>query len=309
MSAMIDLISVPSDAGAMNGTMLGPKALSDALSRALFAAGYGYHQVVHQDLADRTGFPKVEALHRPSRGKVKRKREVVAVANLTATVVGESLERDGFPTVLGGDHSIAMGSGRAALEFACKHRKRIGLLWIDAHYDAHTDKTTPSHNANGMPLATLLGYGARAFRPQKIAFLPAHVLHVGAGERDCEPEEKALLQELGVALVHASEFRRHNWALPWHALTAFLARVDLVWVSFDLDAVNRIYAPGVHLQSEHGLHKLTLLWLAQHVARSGKLLGLDIMEHKPGAEEYDEAGVGKTAMLASEFLLALLGKS
>ena len=308
MPRSIYLLSVPSDAGALNGTDLGPESLLNALPPALFGAGYGYHKVVRRDLGEQTGFPGTAALHRRSRGKVHRKREVVQVANMTAQAVRESLNWDAFVAVLGGDHSIAMGSCRGALEFARSRGKTLGLLWIDAHYDVHTHLSTLSHNANGMPLATLLGYGPPCFRPGRQAFLPEHVLHLGAGEKDCEPPERALLEQLGVRMIPAKDFRQLNVAVPWRALVQLLARVDLVWVSFDLDAVNRVHAPGVHLRSENGLTKMTLLWIAGHVAQSRKLCGVDIMEHKPSAEEYDGDGRGKTAMLASEFLLTLLGK-
>ncbi|MEK7118373.1 MAG: arginase family protein, partial [Patescibacteria group bacterium] len=120
--------------------------------------------------------------------------------------------------------------------------------------------------------------------------------------------ERALLETLGVPMISAKDFHQLNLVTPWTALTSFLNRVDRVWVSFDLDAADRKFAPGVHLQSDGGLSRSILLWLAGHVAISGKLLGADIMEYKPSAEEFDEEGRGKTATLAADFLLRLLGR-
>lgn len=303
-SPPIDLLGVPSEAGAQNGTSGGPQALSTPLISRLAGAGFFAR---YRDLGEHACFPKTVQSLRTPRGKVYCQKEVAQAADITAPYTHASLARGCMPFVLGGDHSIAIGSGRGALEFANAQGKKLGLLWIDAHYDAHTHKTTHSHNANGMPLATLLGYGPRVFRPINQAFLPKHVLHLGAGETDCEPEERALLEMLGVTTISARQFHKEQLVLAWKALSSFLERVDLIWVSFDLDAADRSLTPAVHLRSDGGLTRPELLWIAGHVANSGKLCGADVVEYKPGAEEYDDEGVGTTARFAGDFLLRLLG--
>ena len=302
MPRQIDLVGVPSEAGAQNGTSGGPDALSPVLLRALRDAGVSaaYDNIEeHADTLD-----LFNAKGKP-RGKVRYQKKVAQIAALTSRCVLTSLCRGNIPVVLGGDHSVAIGSGRAALQFSGIKGKKIGLLWIDAHYEAHPHETPHSHPANGLPLATLLGFGPKVFRPAQDAFAPENVLHLGACTADCEPEERRLLRKLKVSMFPAKKLMR-NPMPGWIAALDLFKRVDLVWVSFDLDAMNQADAPAVHLRNKVGLNRAFLLWLVTHIAIGKKLCGVDIVEYKPGNEEYDENGIGKTAILASEFLLLLL---
>lgn len=303
MNRPIYFIGVPSEAGALNGTREGPYAFQNTLNSAFWGAGYF---PVFEDVANQRDFPDIEKLSRRSRAKVRRKQAVAKVADVVARRTPEVLSGGRLTCVLGGDHSVVIGSGRAALEFARNSEKKLGLIWIDAHYDAHTQETTRSHNANGMPLATLLGYGPPMFRPTGLSFSPEQVVHLGAGTTYCEPEEKALLDRIGVRNFSMKEL--HRDPMPaWIAALALVDRSDLVWVSFDLDAVDRAFAPAVHLQSDGGFDRNLLLWFAEYLQVSRKLLGVDVVEYKPSNEEYDEKGEGKTARLAADFLLTLIG--
>lgn len=317
MHRAVDLIGVPSEVGGQNGTASGPDVLGPPLLRALSEAGLAaaYHHV--RGLQD---FPSPSDVSRKPRGKVYYQKRVAAVADLVADCTFTSLCREHLPVVLGGDHSIAIGSQRSACNPDLLKGRTVGLVWIDAHYDAHTEETTRSHNANGMPLATLLGFGPRAFLPSRWeadgkklrrqpcqVFRPEHVLHLGVGETDCEPEEKALLDRLGVRIFAARGLHKNFWTAG-AALKALLERVDLVSVSLDLDAIDRTFAPAVHLQSDGGITRTMLLCLADEVAMSKKLWSVDIMEYKQSAEEYNENGEGRTVALARDFLLRLLGR-
>lgn len=303
MSRRIDLLSVPSEWGALNGTSGGPDLLREPLHLALTSAG---HRVVYEDISDQSGFPILKKPIRKSRGRVHHKREVAKVADIVAGRTRWSLENGGKPFVLGGEHSISMGSVRAALEFARAQKKKLGLIWFDAHDDAHTGETTHSGNANGMPFATLLGYGPRIFRPTGQAFSPAQVIHLGAGTKDVEPEEEELLDRLGVRRFSATELHRHIEP-AWIASLALVDWADYIYVSLDLDVMDRSVAPAVHLQRDDGMSRKTALWLAEFTQVSHKLIGLDIMECKRANEEFDEEGRGKTATFAADFVLTLLG--
>jgi len=317
MSRRIDLVGVPSEAGAQNGTSGGPAVLSPYLQSVLVREGFS---VTCDNIRNSASAPKLfETMGKP-RGEVRYQKKIAGIACLTADRVFTSLCRGDLPVVLGGDHSIAIGSQRAACDPDVLKGRTVGLIWIDAHYDAHTEKTTQSHNANGMPLATILGHGPRAFRPsrwepngQKLrrascqAFRPEHVLHLGAGEADCEPEEKALLTSLGVNMFSASELQQ-NLMPAFRALEQLFQMVDLVSVSFDLDAVDKRLAPAVHLPSHGGLTAVELFWISGLVAISKKLWCVDIVEYKRANEKYGEDGIGKTARLAGDVLLRLLGK-
>jgi len=138
-------------------------------------------------------------------------------------------------------------------------------------------------------------------------FLPENVLHLGAGTTDCEREEKVFLDTLGVRTFSAKELNR-NCFPAWTALKELSAKVSALSVSFDLDAIDKVSAPAVHLRSNGGLTRTGSLWLCGEIAKSGKLRTIDLVEYKPSAEEFDEDGVGRTIRLARDLLLRLLGR-
>jgi arginase len=318
MSRLIDLIGVPSEAGGQNGTSSGPDVVGPYLASLLAEEQDLFAQ--YWNVRDHAHAPHLFMLRGKKCGNVYYKEKIAKIANLTAGCVSASLAVGHLPVVLGGDHSVAIGSGRAACDPNLLGGKTVGLIWIDAHYDAHTDVSSQSHNANGMPLATLLGHGLELFRPPQVkhdgvaaytlpcpSFLPEHVLHLGAGGTDCEPEEKEFLDRLNVKMFSAKELI-HDCVPAWMAIRDLLQKVDTVVVSFDLDAVDRAFAPAVHLQSCGGITRTLLLLIAEEVALSGKLRSVDIMEYKPAAEEFESNGVGRTLCLAGDFLLRLLGR-
>lgn len=318
MFRQIDLIGVPSEAGGQNGTSGGPDVIGPFLAQLLSGERDLFAQ--YWNIRDHAHSPYLFMQRGKKCGNVYYQKKIAKIADMTAGHVSASLAVGHLPVVLGGDHSVAIGSGRAACDPDFLHKKTVGMIWIDAHYDAHTEKTSHSHNANGMPLATLLGHGLELFRPSRIkhdgvgkytvpcpTFLPQNVLHLGAGTVDCEPEEMELLDRLGVKTFSAKELIQ-DCTPAWLALRDLLRRVDTVFVSFDLDAVDHAFAPAVHLQSRGGITRTLLLLIAEEIALSGKLRSVDIMEYKPSAEEFDGNGNGRTLCLAGDFLLRLLGQ-
>ncbi|OGZ08239.1 MAG: hypothetical protein A3D65_02705 [Candidatus Lloydbacteria bacterium RIFCSPHIGHO2_02_FULL_50_13] len=317
MIQLIDLIGVPSEAGGRNGTSGGPDILGPALESELRKKGF---HASYWNVAQHAEFPEIFELNGKPRGKVYSKRQVAGVANLVHGHFLTSLRLGHLPVTIGGDHSVSIGPQRAACENARFEGKDVGLVWIDAHYDSHTDKTTHSHNANGMPLAIALGHGSSEFLPSYDqydgktwsrlpcpVFLPENVLHLGAGTTDCEREEKVFLDTLGVRTFSAKELNR-NCFPAWTALKELSAKVSALSVSFDLDAIDKVSAPAVHLRSNGGLTRTGSLWLCGEIAKSGKLRTIDLVEYKPSAEEFDEDGVGRTIRLARDLLLRLLGR-
>jgi arginase len=232
--------------------------------------------------------------------------EVAGVISSLAAQTFASLRVGHTPLILGGDHSVVVGSIGAALHPDLLCGKRLGLVWIDAHYDAHTGATTSSGHANGMPLASLLGRGLRAFRApignRKVH--PRNVLHLGAGKADCEPEEIALIERLQVQCFTEEKIYRDSMIPVREAYDRLCERVDHIWVSFDLDVVNQYWAPGVAFPNKNGLSHHMLMLLVDHLAK-GKIIGADIVEHAPNREQYDACGYPKTATLATEFATRL----
>src|SRR5215212_8092338 len=188
------ILGVPLGYGAsMAGVDIGPAALRVArLTQRIAHLGYSVRDLGDMRLERPNIFPEEHE-------KLKYVREISNACEQLAREVEGILEGDEFPIVLGGDHSIAMGSFAGA---ACHYRKRqqtLGLIWFDAHADMNTPETTASGNIHGMPLAVLLGFGApqlthvAGFAPKIDSALCAHV-----GARDIDLGERALINQLGV---------------------------------------------------------------------------------------------------------------
>jgi arginase family enzyme len=125
--------------------------------------------------------------------------------------------------------------------------------------------------------------------------------NIGAGKADCEPEEIALFAKLRVPCFDQERLKSGGWMPVYQALHSLAQAVDYIWVSFDIDAVNERWAPGVAFPNKSGIDDKGLFWLADRLALTGKVLGADIVEHSLSREKYDTRGMPKTAMLATEF--------
>lgn len=302
MCRNIDVIGVPFDlGGGRSGAAAGPAAfIESGILNELEMAG---HTVAYKDLAYLLEPPP--PLYKKARTQYANEVSGAIAALAAHTFV--ALRLGHTPLVLGGDHSIAVGSIGAALNPDLLRGKTLGLVWIDAHYDAHTGRTSVSGHANGMPLASLLGRGSRALRApigcRKIH--PKNVLHVGAGKADCEPEEIALLRRLGLQYYTDEDICSDGVLSICDAYDSLCTRVDAVWVSFDLDAANKFWAPGVAFPNTRGFEYQTLFQFVDHLASCEKIIGADIVEYVPEREVHDAFGSPQTAMLATDFATRL----
>jgi arginase len=202
--------------------------------------------------------------------------EILRTCTLIALEV-ESARNDGLrPLVLGGDHSVAMGSlsGLAA-------EGRGGVLWLDAHGDLNTPETTPSGNVHGMPLAAALGLcesflrdGLRlpAVDPERVALV---------GVRSLDPGEQALVRELGVAVYTISDLDRRGVEPVISEALEHVAGGSFVHVSVDLDVVDPEVAPGVGDPVRGGLSYREVHLALELVAEAEVLDGLDLVEVNP----------------------------
>ena len=168
--------------------------------------------------------------------------EISRAAGILARKVERITRLGHFPLVLGGDHSIAVGTVSGIAAFAHPLGKKVGLIWIDAHGDINTPETSPSGNIHGMPLAALLGFGASeltgvAGPAPKID--PAHVALVGI--RSLDTGEKKRLKETGVHVHTMADIDRHGAdRVMQRALAQVTSGTDYVHVSLDLDAVDPV---------------------------------------------------------------------
>lgn len=208
--------------------------------------------------------------------------------------VEEALVQNLFPLVIGGDHGMAIAIwGAVTTHF--KAEQKFGLLWIDAHLDAHTCETSPSDAIHGMPVASLLGYGDKTLQGitgnplPKIA--PEHLVYVGV--RSFEKEEYELLQRLGVKIFDQEEVQTRG-------LEAVMAEAEQIvtqgtagfGISIDLDGFDPQVAPGVGSPEPGGLPRQETLQALRRFNRHPHLMALEIAEFNPALDIDD-----KTAQL------------
>ena len=187
--------------------------------------------------------------------------------------------------VLGGDHSCAVGTWSGAAE-ALAARGPLGLIWIDAHMDAHTPRTSPSGNRHGMPLATLLGYGDDGARP---AVLPQHLCLIGV--RAFEVEEEQLLRRLGVRIYRSDEvLARGIDSIMEEALQRATSGTAGFGLSIDLDAVDPEQAPAVTTPVPNGIGAQALLNALARAVDEPALIGVEIAEYNPHRDREARTG-------------------
>src|SRR6185369_12850077 len=190
----VSILGVPLGYGAsMAGVDIGPAALRVArISQRISRLGYTVHDLGDMRLERPQTFPE-------ENDKLKYVREISSACEQLAAEVKNILEGGELPLVLGGDHSIAIGSFAGVAAHFKKQDQTLGLIWFDAHADMNTPDSTPSGNIHGMPLATLLGFGTPeltnvgGFGPKLDPRLCAHV-----GARDIDPGERELIKKLGM---------------------------------------------------------------------------------------------------------------
>jgi arginase len=222
-----------------------------------------------------------------------------------AEMVQEALARGQMPLVIGGDHSIAIGTVSGVSRHLRRRKKRLGLLWIDAHPDMNTPQTSPSGNIHGMPLACLIGLG-----PRKLTHLfgyapkvdPQNVALVGI--RDVDALEKPHVKDSGVRAFTMRDIdERGLRACMQEALEIVCAATDGFHVSLDMDAVDPQHAPGVGTPVRGGLSYREAHLAMEMVDDAGKMTSLEVVEVNP---VFDEAN--RTGILAVELVASAMGK-
>lgn len=229
--------------------------------------------------------------------------EIARASGVIARKVERIIGLGHFPLVLGGDHSIAVGTVSGIAAFARRENRRVGVLWIDAHGDINTPETSPSGNIHGMPLAALLGYGASelteigGWAPKVDA---ANVALVGI--RSLDSGEKKRLKETGVQVHTMSEIDRHG---VHQVMKKAIARVtdgtDFVHVSFDLDAIDPAVAPGVGTPVKGGLDYREAHLIMEVIADSGIMTSMEIVEANPILDQHNASAEFAVELIQSAF--------
>jgi arginase len=296
----VTLIGVPLDLGAgRRGVDMGPSALRVADVDAKIAA-LGY------DVDDWGDLPvKIRETQGPGDPRLKYLKEILEVCGLLRDRVGEALAAGTVPVVLGGDHSVAMGTiAGLARHFGQRHEK-LGLVWFDAHADANTPETSPSGNIHGMPLAAVLGHGALSL-VNLAGFMPmveaSHAALVGI--RDVDPAERATVKSSGIGAFTMRDIdERGMRSVMEEAIQRATTGTAGVHVSFDVDGIDPDFAPGVGTPSPGGLSYREAHLAMEMLADTGKVLSAELVEVNPILDQRNG-----TATLAVELLCSLLGK-
>lgn len=297
----IMVLGVPLDMGASRrGVDMGPSAMRVAgLAARLESLG---HRVIDGgnvavDIAETQNFGSPNARYL---------KQIADTCTRTAAAVSKTLEDGMTPLVLGGDHSIAVGSVSGVSEFYRRQNQRIGVIWIDAHSDINTPDTSPSGNVHGMPLAALLGLGPElltnigGFSP-KIA--PENTVLVGV--RDIDSAERANIRRAGIGEVYTMRDidERGMRVVMEEALRAAGRGTAGYHISLDMDWIDPEDAPGVGTPVRGGATYREAHLAMEILADHGRMLSFEIVEVNPVIDEHN-----RTADLAVELACSAFGK-
>ena len=292
----IDIIGVPIDLGAdRRGVDMGPSAIRYAhLQNKLEDLGYTVNDEGNVEVP-------IAEMCQITNPKLKYIDCIIPMSRRVSGAVSTSIQAGNFPLVIGGDHSLSIGSVRGAAR-----NRKIGVIWVDAHADFNTAETTPSGNIHGMSLALLCGMGDKSLvqlwdepvpviDPQKIAIV---------GARDLDEGEKRNLRDAGAMVMGMEQIDRYGMVSCLEKAIERIRRdVDGIYLSLDLDSLDPEHAPGVGTPVPAGLTQREAHLACEMIGETGKLIGMDLVEVNPILDVQN-----RTASLAVDFALSSLGR-
>ncbi len=200
-----------------------------------------------------------------------------------------ALKKQGeYALVIGGDHSVAIGTW-SGVTSALNAEQNFGLIWIDAHMDAHTFETTPSQAIHGMPVATLLGHGdsyLTRLSSLQAKIAPQHLVLIGV--RSYEVGEAKLLRDHQVKIFYMEEVKARGFASVWQEAMSYLQKqVASFGISIDLDGFDPTIAPGVGSPEQDGLMSAEVFPCLEGIAWDPNCEGIEIVEFNPERDKND----------------------
>src|SRR5450631_3809323 len=300
MPDKIRIIGVPMDLGASRrGVDMGPSALRVAgLQARLKQLGRHVEDIGNVSVPQPEEQPYGE----------KRARyldEISSACKGLAEAVKKALDEDFTPLVLGGDHSVAVGTTAGTAAHFNKKGKRTGVIWLDAHGDMNTPDSSPSGNVHGMPLAAIMGYGPpelvdlMGFKPKAE---PGNIVIVGA--RDLDAQERKIVKKSGIHVFTMRDIdERGMREVMSDALKYAMDDTGGIAVSLDMDFVDPSDAPGVGTPVRGGVTYREAHLAMEMIADSNAMASLEVVEINPVIDEHN-----RTALLGVELILSALGK-
>lgn len=297
----VRIIGVRVDLGAgRRGVDMGPSALRKAgIRERLRKLGF--------DVADDGNIfvdePEAHAIHDP---KLKYLPQIVTAMTELAGRVDKSIEAGEIPVVLGGDHSIAIGTVAGVASGFRRTSKKLGMIWLDAHGDCNTAETSPSGNIHGMPQAVVFGKGAKelvtigGFEDGEAKLDPKSSCIIGA--RSIDRKEKEVIESIGLRVFTMDQIdRRGIFAIATEALEIANGGTDGMHVSFDVDMMDPSVAPGVGTPVRGGLTYRETHAMMELFAESGRMVSMEIAEVNPILDVRNQTAEVAVEMVASAF--------
>jgi arginase len=296
----ISIVGVPMDLGVdRRGVDMGPSALRYAdLNERLQALGHEVHDMGDLDVI----IPETRHFGDP---KAKYLKEIADACTQLANLVLQIRQEGRTPLVLGGDHSIAVGTVSGVSECFRRSGTKIGLIWFDAHADFNTPEISPSGNVHGMPMAAIMGYGPVelthifGFSPK---ILPEHAVQIGI--REVDPQERELVKKSGIRVFTMKEIdRRGIGAVMDEAVSIVSRNTDGFAVTLDADFLDPYESPGVATPVRGGADYREAHLAMEIIADTKKMVSFEITEINPILDVHN-----KTAHFGMELILSAFGK-
>lgn len=299
-SKTVNIIGFPMDLGAdRRGVDMGPSALRIAgLGDKLENLGY-------KIIDDGDINIQIRERQKIKNPKLKYLDEILKTSKILAQKVEKTLDKQNFPLCLGGDHSMGIGTIAGISSYCRKNKLKLGVIWIDAHADMNTDKTTPSGNIHGMPLAASLGLGDKklthfyGFAPK---LQPENAALIGI--RSIDEFEKKNIKKLKLSVYTMADVDKLGiHRIIARVLKQFQEKVDHIHVSFDLDSVDPTLAPGVGTPIPGGLSFRESHLLMESIAECGCMNSLEVTEVNPILDDKN-----RSAEFAAELIASSMGQ-
>lgn len=298
----VHILEMPLDFGASrHGSDMGPSAIRLAGIKERLES-LNHKTFEHADIFQ----PQPQEYEQVGNPKAKYLKPIVNACTKLASKVEDISSQGDFPLVLGGDHSIVLGSLAGLAASAKKENKKIGVLYVDAHGDFNDTNTSPTGNIHGECLAASAGIGLPEltnlyFEGQKVD--PKNICFVGC--RDLDPGEKELMKKAGVTVFTMSDIDRQGFPeVVKKVLKFFETHADWIHVSFDMDVLDPMFAPGTGIPLPGGLTNREALLLMEEMASIGKVKSAEIVEVNPILDVRNQ-----TAILAVSLAARLLGET
>ena len=295
----VSIIGAPTDIGAgIRGTSMGPEALRVAhLQIMLESQGVEVMDRGNLQGPGNPGLPPIDGYRHLS--------EVISWNRAVHEACRAEFAASRLPIVVGGDHSLAIGSIAAAAQHARQSGRKLRVLWFDAHADTNTNLLTPSGNIHGMPVAILLGHGPRELVEiggQAPIMRASEIRQIGI--RSVDLGEKRFVHELGFEVFDMRYVDETGMRQTMHAALAGLDHDTHLHLSFDVDFLDPDFAPGVGTTVPGGPSYREAQLCMEMVADTGLLASLDIMELNPALDVHN-----RSAEVTVDLVGSLFGKS